>query len=40
VSVEDVRVGMLAIASLHTLPVEKAQAAIRRLVNLLLAGLR
>jgi hypothetical protein len=25
---------------LHTLPVEKAQAAIRRLVNLLLAGLR
>ena len=39
VTVEDVRVGLLAIASFRTLPPEKANAAIRRLAALLLAGL-
>ncbi|GAB2809703.1 TetR/AcrR family transcriptional regulator [Actinoallomurus bryophytorum] len=39
VSVEDVRVGLLAIASFRALPAEKAAAATQRLANLLLAGL-
>jgi AcrR family transcriptional regulator len=39
VSVEDVRVGLLAIASFRALPAEKAATAIQRLANLLLAGL-
>lgn len=39
VTVEDVRVGLLAIASFSTLPGERAATAIRRLANLLLAGL-
>jgi hypothetical protein len=39
-SVEDVRVGLLAIASLRTLPPERANTAVRRLADLLLAGLR
>ncbi|MFS8204088.1 TetR/AcrR family transcriptional regulator [Streptomyces sp. CWNU-52B] len=39
VSVEDVRVGLWAIASFRALPVERASTAIPRLANLLLAGL-
>jgi AcrR family transcriptional regulator len=39
VSVEDVRVGLLAISSFRALPPERANAAVRRLTNLLLAGL-
>ncbi|MFC6083015.1 TetR/AcrR family transcriptional regulator [Sphaerisporangium aureirubrum] len=38
-SVEDVRVGLLAIASFRALPPGRADAAVRRLANLLLAGL-
>ena len=39
VTVQDVRVGLLAIASFRALPPEKANTAIRRLAGLLLAGL-
>jgi AcrR family transcriptional regulator len=39
VSVEDVRVGLSAIASFRALPPERASDAVRRLANLLLAGL-
>jgi AcrR family transcriptional regulator len=39
VSVEDVRVGLMAIAAFHALPAAKANAAIHRLTNLVLAGL-
>jgi AcrR family transcriptional regulator len=39
VTVEDVRVGLLAIASFRTLPPEKANTAIQRLADLLLVGL-
>jgi AcrR family transcriptional regulator len=39
VSVEDVRVGLVAIASFRSLPPKTATAAVRRLTNLLLAGL-
>jgi AcrR family transcriptional regulator len=39
VSVEDVRVGLLAIASFRALPPERANTAVLRLANLLLAGL-
>ena len=39
VTVEDVRVGLLAIASFRALPPEKASTAVRRLASLLLAGL-
>jgi AcrR family transcriptional regulator len=39
VSVEDVRVGLLAIASFRTLPPERADTAVPRLANLLLAAL-
>ena len=39
VTVEDVRVGLLAIASFRALPPRRAAAAIRRLADLLLAGL-
>ena len=39
VSVEDVRIGLMAIASFRALPPERANAAVRRLANLLLAGL-
>jgi transcriptional regulator SbtR-like protein len=39
VSVEDVRVGLTAIASLQALRPERAASSTRRLVNLLLAGL-
>jgi AcrR family transcriptional regulator len=38
-SVEDVRVGLWAIASFRTLPPERAGAAVPRLATLLLAGL-
>jgi AcrR family transcriptional regulator len=38
-SVEDVRVGLLAIASFRALPPERATAAVRRLASLVLAGL-
>jgi AcrR family transcriptional regulator len=38
-TIEDVRVGLLAITSFRTLPPEKANAAVRRLAGLLLAGL-
>jgi AcrR family transcriptional regulator len=40
VTVEDVRVGLLAIASLPVRPTERTTVALRRLVNLLLAGLQ
>ena len=39
VTVEDVRVGLLAIASFRALPPAKATTAIRRLAGLLLVGL-
>ncbi len=39
VTVDDVRVGLLAIASFRALPPDKAATAIRRLADLLLAGL-
>ncbi|MBT2231753.1 TetR/AcrR family transcriptional regulator [Nonomuraea sp. NEAU-A123] len=39
VSVEDVRIGLMAIASFRALPPERADTAVRRLANLLLAGL-
>jgi hypothetical protein len=39
VSVEDVRVGLSAITSLRPQPPERAGEAVRRLSNLLLAGL-
>lgn len=39
-SVEDVRVGMMAIAAFHALPAAQAKAAISRLTNLVLAGLK
>jgi AcrR family transcriptional regulator len=39
VSIEDVRVGLLAIASFRVLPPERGTAAVRRLANLVLAGL-
>jgi AcrR family transcriptional regulator len=39
VSVEDVRVGLLAIASFRALPADRAATAIARLADLLLAGL-
>jgi AcrR family transcriptional regulator len=39
VSVQDVRVGLLAIASLRTLPPRQARVAVRRLAELVLAGL-
>jgi AcrR family transcriptional regulator len=39
VTVEDVRIGLLAIASFRTLSPEKANTATRRLAGLLLAGL-
>jgi len=38
-TVQDVRIGLLAIASFRTLPPEKANTAVRRLAGLLLAGL-
>ncbi|MFJ8814955.1 TetR/AcrR family transcriptional regulator [Amycolatopsis thermoflava] len=37
---EDVRVGLMAIASLRGLPPDRAPVAIRRLTELLLAGMR
>jgi AcrR family transcriptional regulator len=40
VSVEDVRVGLLAIASLRTLPPRRAKTAVKQLTDLVLAGLR
>jgi AcrR family transcriptional regulator len=39
VTAEDVRIGLLAIASFRTLPPERANTATRRLAGLLLAGL-
>ncbi|MEU7860647.1 TetR/AcrR family transcriptional regulator [Nonomuraea sp. NPDC049141] len=39
VSVEDVRVGLSAIASFRALPPERAAVAVGRLTNLLLAGI-
>jgi AcrR family transcriptional regulator len=39
VSVEDVRIGLVAIASFRALPPRTAKPAISRLTNLLLAGL-
>lgn len=39
VTVDDVRVGLLAIASFRALPPEKANAAVRRLARLLLVGI-
>lgn len=39
VSVEGVRIGLMAIASFRALPPERADAAVRRLANLLLTGL-
>ena len=39
VTVADVRVGLLAIASFRALPPEKAGAAVRRLARLLVAGI-
>ena len=38
-TVDDVRVGLLAIASFRALPPERAHAAVRRLARLLLAGI-
>ncbi|WP_329139747.1 TetR/AcrR family transcriptional regulator [Streptomyces sp. NBC_01476] len=38
VSVEDTRIALMAIASFRALPAEKATPAIRRLTDLLLAG--
>jgi AcrR family transcriptional regulator len=39
VTVADVRVGLIAIASFRALPPEKASMAVRRLARLLLAGI-
>ncbi|GAA4662995.1 helix-turn-helix domain-containing protein [Amycolatopsis dongchuanensis] len=39
VSVEDVRTGLLAIASFRTLPARQARPAVTRLANLVLAGI-
>ena len=39
VAVEDVRVGLLAIASLRALPPDRSNTAVSRLTTLLLAGL-
>ncbi|MFC4121750.1 TetR/AcrR family transcriptional regulator [Nonomuraea zeae] len=38
-SVEDVRTGLMAISSFRTLPPERATTAVRRLANLLIAGM-
>jgi hypothetical protein len=38
-SVEDVRTGLMAISSFRTLPPETAATAVRRLADLLLAGM-
>ncbi|MEV4810102.1 TetR/AcrR family transcriptional regulator [Micromonospora avicenniae] len=38
-SVVDVRVGLMAIASFRTLPAERADLAVQKLTNLLIAGM-